>query len=340
MKKIKEVKQHLQKNKYTWLVTGAAGFIGSNLVEELLRSGQKVIGLDNFSTGFESNIKQVIKFSKNKDFKMIEGDICELKTCIKVCEGVDFVLHQAALGSVPRSIKDPINTNNSNITGYLNMLIASKDTSVQRFIYAGSSSTYGDSIDLPKIESKIGKPLSPYAVTKFTNELYAEIFNKLYDLEIIGLRYFNIFGRRQSPNGSYAAVIPKWILAILNQEMVEINGDGTTSRDFCYIDNAIQANLIAAFADSKSISGQSFNIALNDETNLNDLYKMIVNNIQLKRSSLTIHDPIYKEFRPGDVKHSRADISKAEKLLGYSPTHKVEEGIDETVSWYITNLKI
>lgn len=332
-------------NQNTWLVTGAAGFIGSNFLEKLLILNQKVVGLDNFDTGYQHNIDQAIedanKFSgkdlKN-NFKFIDGDIGKIDFCNEACYGVDYVLHQAALGSVPRSIKDPINTNRANIDGFLNMLVASKDANVKRFVYAASSSTYGDHPDLPKVEDKTGKPLSPYAVTKAVNELYANVFAETYGFKTIGLRYFNIFGKRQDPNGAYAAVIPKWVVEILNKEDVFINGDGETSRDFCYIDNAIQINLLAATTDNNDATDQIYNVALNDRTSLNKLYKMIEDRLIEKTEGLKKKEPIYRDYREGDVRHSQANIDKAKKLLGYNPKYFISKGMDETIDWYINNL--
>ncbi|SHN91151.1 UDP-glucose 4-epimerase [Bathymodiolus heckerae thiotrophic gill symbiont] len=282
MTKYEQLQEHLKGNQNTWLVTGVAGFIGSNLLEKLLILNQKVVGLDNFDTGHQYNIDQAIEDANeatgkdlSNNFRFVNGDIRELEDCQKACSGVDYVLHQAALGSVPRSIEDPINTNRANIDGFLNMLAASKDANVQRFVYAASSSTYGDHLDLPKVEDKIGNPLSPYAVTKVVNELYAQVFAKTYGFKTIGLRYFNIFGKRQDPNGAYAAVIPKWVAAVLNKENVFINGDGETSRDFCYIDNTVQMNLLAATTDNNEATDQVYNVALNDRTSLNKLYQMI-----------------------------------------------------------------
>ncbi len=326
-------------------MTGVAGFIGSNLLEKLLILNQKVIGLDNFDTGYQHNIDQAIEDANNttgKDlngnFKFINGDIRELGNCKRACNGVDYVLHQAALGSVPRSIGDPINTNRANIDGFLNMLVASKDAKVKRFVYAASSSTYGDHPDLPKVEDKIGSPLSPYAVTKVVNELYAGVFAKTYGFKTIGLRYFNIFGKRQDPNGVYAAVIPKWVAAILNKEDVFINGDGETSRDFCYIDNTVQMNLLAATTDNDEAADQVYNVALNDRTSLNKLYQMIEERLIQRVEGLERKNPIYRDFRAGDVRHSLADISKAQSLLGYSPDYKIDQGLDEAMGWYISDL--
>jgi len=346
MTKYEQLQEHLKNNQNTWLVTGVAGFIGSNLLEKLLIINQKVVGLDNFDTGHQHNIDQAIEDANKatgKDlgdnFKFINGDIRELNDCKQACNGVDYVLHQAALGSVPRSIEDPINTNRANIDGFLNMLVASKDAKVRRFVYAASSSTYGDHPDLPKVEDKIGNPLSPYAVTKVVNELYASVFAKTYGFKVIGLRYFNIFGKRQDPNGAYAAVIPKWVAAILNKEDVFINGDGETSRDFCYIDNTVQMNLLAATTDNNEAADQVYNVALNDRTSLNKLYKMIEERLIQRTEGLKKKKPIYRDFRAGDVRHSLADISKAQSLLGYSPDYKIDQGLDEAMDWYIADLK-
>ena len=345
MTRYEELQKHLKNNQSTWLVTGVAGFIGSNLLEKLLILNQKVVGLDNFDTGNQSNIDQAIKDSEkatgkslSSNFNFINGDIRELKDCQKACNGIDYVLHQAALGSVPRSIEDPINTNRANIDGFLNMLVASKDAKVRRFVYAASSSTYGDHPDLPKVEDKIGNPLSPYAVTKLVNELYARVFSRTYGFKAIGLRYFNIFGKRQNPNGSYAAVIPKWASAIINKESVFINGDGETSRDFCYIDNAVQMNLLAATCEDDISTDQIYNVALNDRTTLNKLYQMIEERAVQRVNGLEKQSPIYRDFRPGDVVHSQANISKAKELLGYQPRYKISDGMDELIDWYIENL--
>jgi UDP-N-acetylglucosamine 4-epimerase len=324
----------------TWLVTGVAGFIGSNLLDTLLTLNQRVVGLDNFSTGYQHNFDEVQSLvlpEQWANFRFIEGDIRNLADCQQACEGVDYVLHQAALGSVPRSIADPIMTNANNIDGFLNMLVAARDTKVQRFVYAASSSTYGDHPALPKVEANIGKPLSPYAVTKLVNEFYADIFARTYDFKTIGLRYFNIFGKRQDPNGAYAAVIPKWTAALLQGEEVFVNGDGETSRDFCYIDNAVQANLLAATTQNPDAVNQVFNIALGDRTSLNELYKQIVASLTQLRQ-LPPANLIYRDFRAGDVRHSLADISKAKTLLGYTPTMKVGAGIKAAMPWYVSKV--
>ena len=341
MPKYRKIKDNLLSEPKTWLITGVAGFIGSNLLQELLELNQTIVGADNLSTGCQSNLTEVQKQVTKKQwsrFMFHKGDISKISFCKSICKDVDYVLHQAALGSVPRSLKDPIKTNDSNITGFLNMLVAARDSKVQNFIYAASSSTYGDHKALPKREDTIGKPLSPYAITKYVNELYAEIFFKSYNFNSIGLRYFNVFGKRQSPNGAYAAVIPKWLASIVNNQSVQINGDGSTSRDFCYVDNAVQANILAACTTNKKALNQIYNIALGDKTSLKDLFNVIHQEV-LKHKIIETIPPQYQDFREGDVKHSQADISKAKKLLGYRPTHKIHLGIKELVSWHINNFK-
>ena len=345
MTKYEQLQEHLKSNQNIWLITGVAGFIGSNLLEKLLILNQKVVGLDNFDTGHQYNIDQAITDANNatgkdlsNNFKFVNGDIREIDDCQKACSGVQYVLHQAALGSVPRSIEDPINTNRANIEGFLNMLVASKDANVKRLVYASSSSTYGDHPDLPKVEDKIGNPLSPYAVTKAVNELYANVFAKTYGFKTIGLRYFNIFGKRQDPNGAYAAVIPKWVAAILNKEDVYVNGDGETSRDFCYIDNTVQMNLLAATTDNNDATDQVYNVAVSERTSLNQLYQMMEDRLVQRTIGLEKKDPIYRDFRAGDVRHSLADISKARRLLHYQPKFMISKGMDETIDWYINNL--
>jgi UDP-N-acetylglucosamine 4-epimerase len=322
-----------------WLVTGAAGFIGSNLVETLLRNEQQVIGLDNFSTGYQRNLDQVRSLLEGqwKNFSFINGDIVHLQTCSRACEGVDVVLHQAALGSVPRSIEDPIATHHSNVTGFVNMLFAAREANA-RFVYAASSSTYGDHPGLPKVEDEIGRPLSPYAVTKYANELYADVFGRCYGMETIGLRYFNIFGPRQDPDGAYAAVIPKWIASMIRKHEVEINGDGETSRDFCYIANAVQANIMAATTGNPSALNQVYNVAVGERTTLNQLYDAQRALLIGQFPHLKEMRPKYQEFRAGDVRHSQADISKARTLLGFEPTHRIEDGLREAMAWYVKNL--
>jgi UDP-N-acetylglucosamine 4-epimerase len=325
----------------TWLVTGAAGFIGSNLVEALLRLDQHVVALDNFSTGSEKNLAQVcaaVGPARWERFTLKRGDIKDLITCHGACAGVDYVLHQAALGSVPRSLENPIATHIANNTGFLNMLVAARDAGVKRFVYAASSSTYGDHPGLPKVEDVIGKPLSPYAVTKLVNELYADVFGRCYGMESIGLRYFNIFGRRQDPNGAYAAVVPKWVASMIAGEPVFINGDGETSRDFCYIDNTVQANLLAATTVNADAINQVYNVAVGDRTTLNDLFEAIRANLAPRYPHLADFKPTYRDFRAGDVRHSQADVSKAQTLLGYAPTHRIAEGLAEAMDWYVGEL--
>ena len=324
-----------------WLITGVAGFIGSNLLETLLKNNQQVTGLDNFSTGHQHNfdqVKDLVSAEQWANFTFIEGDIRQLDDCNKACEGVDYVLHQAALGSVPRSIDDPITTNENNLTGYLNMLVAARDAKVKRFVYAASSSTYGDHPDLPKVEDKIGNPLSPYAVTKVVNELYAQVFARSYGFKTIGLRYFNIFGQRQDPNGAYAAVIPKWAADMMANDPVYINGDGETSRDFCYIDNAVQANILAATTSNADATDQVYNVAVGDRTTLNELFESIRSGLSEKFPHLNDYAAIYRDFRAGDVKHSLADISKARNLLGYEPTHRINEGMKVALDWYVNDI--
>ena len=335
------LKQDLQAEQSVWLISGVAGFIGSNLLESLLKLNQRVVGLDNFSTGFQYNLDEVqnsVTSEQWANFDFIKGDIRNIDDCRRSCEGVSYVLHQAALGSVPRSIENPIATNQNNIDGFLNMLVAARDAQVSRFVYAASSSTYGDHPDLPKVENKIGNPLSPYAVTKLVNELYAEVFARTYDFKSIGLRYFNIFGRRQNPSGAYAAVIPKWIVSLINCEPVRINGDGDTSRDFCYVDNAVQANLLAATTKNEIALNEVYNVAVGDRTSLNQLYIYLRDSLAQQLPHLSKVKPVYGDFRAGDVRHSLADISKGCKLLGYLPSHKVRDGLMESMQWYLDNL--
>jgi len=331
----------IQASPRTWLVTGNAGFIGSNLVEFLLTYGQTVIGLDNFSTGHRYNIEDVLS-SVGKDaaerFTFIEGDTADFLTCTKACDGVDIILHQAALGSVPRSIENPVRSNRSNITGFLNILSAAQEAGIVRFVYASSSSVYGDSPHLPKVEEHTGKLLSPYAVTKMTAELYGGVFASVYGMETIGLRYFNVFGRRQDPDGAYAAVIPKWIKSFLTEEDIYINGDGETSRDFTYIDNVIAANILAGITDNEEAYGEVFNIAAGGRNTLNELYKLIQDKLNNHLSSTIVQEPIYRDFRPGDIRHSNADISKAKRLLDYTPTHDMYSGMEEAIEWYIGHI--
>lgn len=331
------LRQQLLSEPATWLVTGVAGFIGSNLLEVLLKLGQRVVGLDNFATGFPHNlelVRELVAPEQWARFSFVEGDIRDLATCRQACHGVDYVLHQAALGSVPRSLEDPVTTNQCNIDGFLNILLASRDARVKRFVYAASSSTYGDHPDLPKLEDRIGKPLSPYAVTKYVNELYADVFARVYGFRSVGLRYFNIFGPRQDPNGAYAAVIPKWAAAMIRNEQVWINGDGETSRDFCFIDNAVQANLLAATVQDEAATNQIYNVAVGERTTLNELYEALRSALLKDYPHLETFRPSYRDFRAGDVRHSLADISKARGLLGYEPSHRIGDGIVLSMQWY------
>lgn len=328
----------LPKNPKTWLITGVAGFIGSNLLETLLKLDQKVVGLDNFATGHQHNLDEVqdlVSPEQWNQFNFVQGDIRQLSDCQQACEEVDYVLHQAALGSVPRSLENPITTNSTNIDGFLNMLVAARDAQVKRFVYAASSSTYGDHLALPKLEDNIGKPLSPYAVTKYVNELYADVFARCYDFHTIGLRYFNIFGKRQDPNGAYAAVIPKWVSSLIKNEPVYINGDGETSRDFCYIDNAVQANLLAATTENAEAVNQVYNVAVGDRTTLNELYEQLRLNLLPNFAHLQDAQPTYRDFRAGDVRHSLADVGKAVERFGYAPTHRIGEGLEVAMDWYV-----
>lgn len=338
MNAFESLKQQLKAEPKIWLVTGVAGFIGSNLLEGLLKLNQRVVGLDNFNTGHQRTLDEVqslVTPEQWANFKFIQGDIRNMDDCRRACDGVDYVLHQAALGSVPRSIEDPITTNQNNIDGFLNMLVAARDAKVKRLVYAASSSTYGDHPGLPKVEDKIGKPLSPYAVTKLVNELYADVFARTYGFNTIGLRYFNIFGRRQDPDGAYAAVIPKWIAAMIKNDPVYINGDGETSRDFCYIDNTVQANLLAATATNEAAANQVYNVAVGDRTSLNQLYFHLRDNLASKFPHLKDANPVYRDFRAGDVRHSLADIAKAKELIGYTPTHRINDGLNEAMDWYV-----
>lgn len=321
---------------YTILITGGAGFIGSNLSEYFLEQGHKVVCLDNFSTGHRHNLKD---FLENPNFKLIQGDIRNIADCVLAVKGVDYVLHQAALGSVPRSINDPITTNDVNVSGFLNMLVASRDEKVKRFIYAASSSTYGDSQGLPKVEDVIGKPLSPYAITKYVNELYAEIFSRTYGLETIGLRYFNVFGRKQDPNGAYAAVIPKFVMQLMKHESPVINGDGNYSRDFTYIDNVIQMNELAMISQNPEAINTVYNTAFGDRNTLNDLVRYLKEYLSEFDSEIANVKIVYGENRAGDIPHSLASIEKAKEILGYNPKYSLQDGLKEAVSWYWNNLK-
>lgn len=341
MTKYEQVKQDLIANPKTWLITGVAGFIGSNLLEHLLKLNQTVVGLDNFTTGHQYNLDEVEgEISKEQwaRFKFIEGDIRDAEVCKQAVDGVNYVLHQAALGSVPRSINDPVTTNDVNISGFLNMLIAARDKHVESFTYAASSSTYGDHLALPKVEDNIGNPLSPYAVTKLVNEIYSDVFSRTYNFNTIGLRYFNVFGKRQDPNGAYAAVIPKWTASMIDAEDVFINGDGETSRDFCFIENTVQMNLLAATASIES-KNNVFNVAVGGRTTLNKLYKSIQASLRSNGIDYS-NNPIYRDFRAGDVRHSQADISKAKEMLGYEPQYKIQEGINKAMPWYIKFLTV
>jgi UDP-N-acetylglucosamine 4-epimerase len=384
-----QLQTRLASEPHTWLITGVAGFIGSNLLETLLKLNQRVVGLDNFATGHQRNLDEVqslVSAEQWANFNFIQGDIRNLDDCKRAmtftpslregeadsdrhcekpltasearqevdaaiqkcpslreggadaaiqCYPVEYVLHQAALGSVPRSVEDPITTNSVNIDGFLNMLVAARDAKVKRFVYAASSSTYGDHPDLPKVEDKIGKPLSPYAVTKLVNELYADVFARTYGFNTIGLRYFNVFGPRQDPNGAYAAVIPKWIASMIKGEPVYINGDGETSRDFCFIENVRQINLLAATSENPEATNQVYNVAVGDRTTLNQLYEQLILNLLPSYPHLQGTKPVYRDFRAGDVRHSLADIGKAATLLGYQPTHRIGEGLKVAMDWYI-----
>jgi UDP-N-acetylglucosamine 4-epimerase len=370
-----QLQTRLQSEPYTWLITGVAGFIGSNLLETLLKLNQRVVGLDNFATGHQRNLDEVqtlVTPAQWANFHFVQGDIRNLENCQRAMlfhplpleegrgEGspnysipVEIVLHQAALGSVPRSVADPITTNATNISGFLNMLVAARDAKVKRFVYAASSSTYGDHPALPKVEDNIGKPLSPYAVTKYVNELYADVFARTYGFKTIGLRYFNVFGPRQDPEGAYAAVIPKWVASMIKGEPVYINGDGETSRDFCFIENVRQINLLAATVSDESVIAsearqsmslptspvnQVYNVAVGDRTTLNQLYEQLHLNLLPSYPHLKGVKPAYRDFRAGDVRHSLADISKASKLLGYQPTHRIGDGLKVAMDWYVRHV--
>lgn len=340
MSRFEWAKAEVQRHPRTWLVTGAAGFIGSNLVEMLLGLGQDVVGLDNFATGHQRNLDEVVEQvgPGAERFRFVHGDIRRLDTCRAACEGVDYVLHQAALGSVPRSVADPIATNATNVEGFLNMLVAARDTGVKRFVYAASSSTYGDEPTLPKVEERIGRPLSPYAVSKYVNELYAGVFQRTYGVESIGLRYFNVFGPRQDPEGAYAAVIPRWVSALLSGLPVEINGDGETSRDFTYVENVLQANLLAATTRVVAATDQVYNVACGERTTLNELFRLIRDGLAEQHRELHDVAPVYRDFRMADVRHSQADIHKIRAQLGYEPSHAVAAGMKEALGWYESSL--
>jgi UDP-N-acetylglucosamine/UDP-N-acetylgalactosamine 4-epimerase len=332
-----ELQSTLRSAPRTWLVTGVAGFIGSNLLETLLQLDQYVLGIDNFSTGYQENLDEVrTKVGPRKwaRARIVEGDIRDPATCQRLCADVDYVLHQAALGSVPRSLADPVASHDTNVSGFLNMLIAARDAKVRRFVYASSSSVYGDHPALPKIEDSVGQPLSPYAATKAMNETYADVFARTFALNSIGLRYFNVFGPRQDPAGAYAAVIPRWIATLLQREPIHIFGDGETSRDFSYIDNIVQANLLAATTENPAALNQVFNIAIGETTTLNQLFQFIQNTLRQMDPSIPEQQPVYSDFRPGDVRHSHASIEKAQRLLGYSPTLRIQEGLELAMGWY------
>jgi UDP-N-acetylglucosamine 4-epimerase len=337
MNTFEQLSERLSGESRLWLVTGVAGFIGSNLLETLLRLNQLVVGLDNYATGSRGNLDQVrdlVGPDRWKHFLKIDGDIRDLRACKRASHGVDYILHQAALGSVPRSLANPGDSHATNVTGFLNMLVAARDSRVKRFVYASSSSVYGDHPDLPKVENALGQCLSPYAATKRANELYADVFARCYGLETIGLRYFNVFGPRQDPEGPYAAVIPKWIAAMIRNESIRINGDGKTSRDFCYVANVVQANLLAATTQNKQAINQVYNVALCARTTLNELFGHLRDNLLPWHPHLRTCRPVYRDFRPGDVRHSEANISKAMRLLGYKPSHNVEQGLAEALDWY------
>jgi UDP-N-acetylglucosamine 4-epimerase len=332
----------LAQARHRWLVTGVAGFVGSHLLEALLRQGQEVVGLDNLLTGHPSNLDEVRQGVAARDwarFRFVEGDIRDPQRCAQVCAGVDFVLHEAALGSVSRSVQDPVLTSDINMLGFLNMLVAARDAGVRRFVYAASSATYGSLAELPKVEERIGHPLSPYAVTKYANELYADVFARSYGMQSIGLRYFNVFGRRQDPAGDYAAVIPQWFSAMLAGRPPRIYGDGDSSRDFCYIDNVVQANLLAAMVGTPGAVNQVYNVAVGTRTSLNSLFRIMRDMLAARAPAVAGLRAEYAAFRPGDIRHSQADIGKARRLLGYEPTHRLEEGLRESLDWYVARLR-
>ena len=333
-----QIEQLLSSQSRRWLVTGSAGFIGSHLIETLLMHGQTVVSLDNFATGHQSNLDEVRRNVGEQAWSrhtFIQGDIVNLSDCAAACEGVDIVLHEAALGSVPRSIENPLGTHAVNATGFLNMLVAARDASVGRFVYAASSSTYGDHPGLPKVEDRIGKPLSPYAVTKYLNELYADVFARVYGIQTIGLRYFNVFGSRQDPNGPYAAVIPNWAKRIRDNQPCSINGDGETTRDFCYVDNVVQANILAGLTTNPEAINQVYNIAFGEQTTLNELHRLLSAEIAALDPKVKFVSPEYRDFRKGDVRHSLANIEKAKTLLGYQPDFSVRSGLNRAMKWYV-----
>ncbi len=336
-----EARKHLAAKRYRWCVTGVAGFIGSNLLETLLDLGQDVVGLDNFATGFMANLDHVraaVGASAWRHFSLIEGDIRRPVDCERACRAVDFVLHQAAIGSVPRSIADPRTTHEANIDGFVNMLIAARDAKVRRFVYASSSSVYGDHPVLPKVEDAVGQPLSPYAVTKCVNEMYASVFARSYGMATIGLRYFNVFGPRQDPEGAYAAVIPRWVAAMIRRRPVHIFGDGETSRDFCYVANAVQMNLLGALSANEAALNEVYNVAVGDRTTLKELYALLRELLCARHPWVAAQEPVYGDFRAGDVRHSQADIAKASRLLAYAPTHRIRGGLEQALAWYVGQL--
>ncbi len=341
-KRYVQVREQLRASPRAWLVTGAAGFIGSNLVQELLSLGQTVVGLDNFSTGYQSNLDDAVAGSDEHggSFRFIEGDIRDLDACHAACEGVDLVLHQAALASVPRSIADPVSSSQVNVEGFLDVLVAARDAGAKRVVYASSSSVYGDARTIPQVEDNTGNVLSPYAATKATNELYAAVFQKTYGVETVGLRYFNVFGRRQDPNGAYAAVIPRWVANLLADAPCEIFGDGETSRDFCYVANAVQANILAATAEDSAATGGAYNVACGQETSLNDLFMMIRDGLSKYQPSVAGAEAIHSPPRQGDIRRSLADVSKARRLLGYEPSHRVKDGLAQALEWYATKAMV
>jgi UDP-N-acetylglucosamine 4-epimerase len=335
-----DIQSQLKAAPKTWLVTGVAGFIGSNLLEALLKLEQRVLGLDNFATGKKANLDEVktrVTPEQWARFQFMAGDVADPAACQRACAGAELVLHQAALGSVPRSLEDPLDSHAANVTGFVNMLVAARDAKARRFVYASSSAVYGDSPQLPKVEDQIGQPLSPYAATKLMNEVYAGVFARAYGLETVGLRYFNVFGPRQDPEGAYAAVIPKWIAALLRREPVQINGDGETSRDFCFIENVVQANLLAATIARAEALNQAYNVAVGERTTLNELFDLLQENLRRREPALPRQKPVYRDFRPGDVRHSHADISKAGRLLGYIPMRRIQDGLDLAMDWYRRN---
>ncbi len=337
MSAYQQLQAELRRAPRRWLVTGAAGFIGSNLVETLLGLDQEVIGFDNFSTGKKANldhVRSLVPSAQWARFNFVEADIEDAAACRQACAGVDLVLHQAALGSVPRSMEEPLASHEINVTGFLNMLLAARDSKVKRFVYASSSAVYGDDPTSPKVEATIGRPLSPYAATKLMNETYASTFAMAYGFDSIGLRYFNVFGPRQDPNGAYAAVIPKWLDALLRRETIFINGDGETTRDFCFISNVVQANLLAATTTNAGAVNQAYNIALGQRTSLNELFEEIQNALRRRQPELPLQKPVYRDFRAGDVRHSLADISKARRLLSFEPVEGLREGLDRAMDWY------